>query len=153
MEAPGVWRCLEDVVQDMEALLDETEKPPAVPAPTAGAAVQTSDTSACSDRQGYWSDEPLQVQTPRCAPWLLGSLPLDCGKLMLVSLRQWDVASTSVASKAVFLLCSRDGRLIVPHLQVRHKSAAAVLASRKFLVEEVESLALPAVLSLSLIHI
>ena len=134
--------------QDMEALLDETEKPPAVPAPTPGAAVQTSDTSACSDRKGYWSDEPLQVQTPRCAPWLLGSLPLDCGKLMLVSLRQWDVASTSVASKAVFLFCSRGGRLIVPHLQVRHKSAAEVLASRKFLVEDVVSLALPAVLSM-----
>ena len=52
MEAPGVWRCLEDVVQGMEALLDETEKPPAVPPPTPAAPVQTSDTSACSDRKG-----------------------------------------------------------------------------------------------------
>ena len=51
-----------------------------------------------------------------------------------------------MASKAVFLLCSRGGRLIVPHLQVRNKSAAEVLASRKFLVEDVESLALPAAL-------
>ena len=164
MEAPGVRRCLEDVVKGMEALFDETEKPPAVPPPTPGAAVQTSDTSACSDRKGSLSvrvsmrsrgvllrAEPLQVQTPRCAPWLLGSLPLDCGKLMLVSLRQWDVASTSVASKAVFLLCSRGGRLIVPHLQVQHKSAAEVLASGKFLVEDVESLALPAALSMGVL--
>ena len=159
MEAPGLRRRLEDVFQGTEVLFDETEKPPAVPPPTPGAAVQTSDTSACSDRKGSLSvrvsmrsrgvllrAEPLQVQTPRCAPWLLGSLPLDCGKLMLVSLRQWDVASTSVASKAVFLLCSRGGRLIVPHLQVRNKSAAEVLEFRKFLAADVESLELSAAL-------
>ena len=144
-----------------ESMFDETEKPPAVPPTTAGAPVQTIDTSVCSDSKGSLSvrvslrsrgvplrAEPLQVQTPRCAPWLLGSLPLDCGKLMLVSLRQWDVASTSVASKAVFLLCNRGGRLIVPHLWPRNSFAAAALASRQFLVEAVESLALPAALSM-----
>ena len=92
--------------------------------------------------------EPLQVRAPRCAPRLLGSLPPDCGTLLLLSLRAWDVARTSVASKAVFLLCSRGGRLIVPHLRLRNKSAAEALASRKFLVEDVESLALPAALSI-----
>ena len=161
MEAPGLRRRLEDVFQGTEVLFDETEKPPAVPSPTPAAPVQTSDTSACSDRKGSVSvrvsmrsrgvllrAEALQVQAPRCAPRLLGSLPLDCGKLMLVSLRQWDVASTSVASKAVFLLCSRGGRLIVPHLWPRNSFAAAALASRQFLVEAVESLALPAALSM-----
>ena len=52
----------------------------------------------------------------RCAPRLLGSLPQECGILVLLSLRVWDVARSSVASKAVFLLCSRGGRPIVPHL-------------------------------------
>ena len=161
MEAPGLRRRLEDVFQGTEVLLDETDKPPAVPPPTPGAPVQTSDTSACSDRKGslivrvsmrsrgvLLRAEPLQVQAPRCAPRLLGSLPPDCGTLMLLSLRAWDVARTSVASKAVFLLCSRGGRLIVPHLRLRNKTAAEALASRKFLVEDVESLALPAALSI-----
>ena len=92
--------------------------------------------------------EPLQVRAPRCAPRLLGSLPPDCGTLMLLSLRAWDVARTSVASKAVFLLCSRGGRLTLPHLWLRDKFAAAALASRQFVVEDVESLALPAALSM-----
>ena len=91
------------------------------------------------------------VRAPRCAPRLLGSLPPDCGTLMLLSLRAWDVARTSVASKAVFLLCSRGGRLTLPHLRLRNKSAAEALASRKFLVEDVESLALPAVLSMGVL--
>ena len=158
MEALGLRRRLEDVFQGTEVLFDETEKPPAVPSPTPAAPVQTSDTSACSDRKGSVSvrvsmrsrgvllrAEALQVQAPRCAPRLLDSLPLDCGKLMLVSLRQLDVARTSVASQSVFLLCSRGGRLIVPHLRLRIH-AAEVLASRKFLVEDVQSLALPAAL-------
>ena len=54
-----------------------------------------------------------------------------------------------MASKAVFLLCSRGGRLIVPHLRLRNKTAAEVLASRKFLVKDMESLALPAVPSIT----
>ena len=112
-----------------ESMFDETEKPPAVPPPTSGAPVQTSDTSTCSDRKGSLSvrvsmcsrgvllrAEPLQVRAPRCAPRLLGSLPQECGILVLLSLRAWDVARSSVASKAVFLLCSRGGRPIVPHL-------------------------------------
>ena len=80
----------------------------------------------------------------RCAPRLLDSLPPECGTLVLLSLRAWDVARTSVASKAVFLLCSRGGRLTLPHLRLRNKSAAAALASRQCVVEDVESLALPA---------
>ena len=52
MEAPGVRRCLEDVVQGMEALIVETEKPPAVTSPTWGAPVQTSDTGAYAHRKG-----------------------------------------------------------------------------------------------------
>ena len=53
-----------------------------------------------------------------------------------------------MASKAIFLLCTRDGRLIVPNLLPRNSLAAASLASWQFLVEAVESLALPAVLSM-----
>ena len=131
MEAPARRRRLGDVFPGTVALFDETEKPPAVSPPTSGAPVQTSDTCACSD-----------------AARLLGSLPPDCGTFMCRSLRAWDVAKTSVASKAVFLLCSRGGRLIVPHIRLRNNPAAEALASRKFLVECMESLALPAVPSL-----
>ena len=91
---------------------------------------------------------PLQVRAPRCAPRLLSSLPPDCGTLVLLSLRARDVARTSVVSKAIFLLCTRGGRLIVPHLLPRNSLATASLASWQFLVEAVESLALPAVFSM-----
>ena len=91
---------------------------------------------------------PLQVRAPPCAPRLLSSLPPDCGTLVLLSLRARDVARTSVVSKAIFSLCTRGGRLIVPHLLPRNSLATASLASWQFLVEAVESLALPAVFSM-----
>ena len=67
MEAPGLRRRLEDVFQGMEARFDETEKPPAVPPPTSGAPVQTSDTSACSDRKGSLPVRVSQYVQPRNA--------------------------------------------------------------------------------------
>ena len=75
MEAPGLRRRLEDVFQGTEVLFDETEKPPAVPPPTPGAAVQTSDTSACSDRKGS-----LSVRVSMCSRGvLLRAEPLQYG--------------------------------------------------------------------------